>query len=75
MTSIWFKNSTNTYYPSNVKGNGMEVSFPLIIEPEVEINITLELDWYFTIGTEYYLYIEYDLGRTLRVIFTANTIN
>ncbi len=72
ITAFRFTNSSDTYYSIKAFGNGTEISFPFTIEPEIEVNITLELNWHFTVGSQYIFTLEYDYGKSFDFIFIAN---
>ncbi|NHJ31592.1 MAG: hypothetical protein FK732_01900, partial [Asgard group archaeon] len=64
ITAFRFTNSSDTYYSIKAFGNGTEISFPFAIGPLNEVNITLELDWYFTVGSQYVFTLEYGYGKS-----------
>ena len=72
ITAFRFTNSSDTYYSIKAFGNGTEISFPFAIEQENEVNITLELNWHFTVGSQYIFTLEYDYGKSFDLIFIAN---
>jgi len=72
MTSFWFTNTSNVYYPLTAYNNLTEISFPFTIEPEIEVNITLDLNWHFTVGSQYIFTLEYDNGKSFDLTFIAN---
>jgi hypothetical protein len=74
LSAFRFTNASDTYYPIKAFANGTEISFPLIIQQEMEVNITLELDWHFTIGSQYTFTLEYDYGKVIAITFTANKV-
>ena len=72
ITAFRFTNSSDTYYSIKAFCNGTEISFPFTIEQENEVNITLELNWHFTVGSQYIFTLEYDYGKSFDLIFITN---